>query len=272
MCQTNKRTNCHCADNSIVLDTISSTDDVRAWFAYYFPRDVAITDSLRVLALQGIQLIYGWIQYFFSGALWERLLEWTRRARGGSGNDNSLLADAADRRRNQTKEPVPELELIPILPGSVIVADLQPQQQRTRTRQKPRFAHAQINTTALEATFLNEEDYPASWMVYHRVLGVVKKTEAEEYDLKIEEKQEQSQEESMEKKDDSDDDHEGEEKKDESQGPEIDDEKTVHHSNVSIRRENSASPTQDDSSSSSSNNDDSHSAGYPVLHSIAASG
>lgn len=238
----------------------SNTDDIRAWFAYYFPRDVAVTDSLRVLALQGIQLIYGWLQYFFSGALWERWLEWTRasctRTGRADGRVNTIRRNAA--------EPLPALEWAPQLSGAVVVADLQPQKRRAR------FVHAQMNTLPLEPTFLHAEDYPAAWMVYHRILGVVKKTEAEEFDKQMAEQNQQQ----LAKNNDEDkepiNEEEEEEKKDEVQSStEIDDEKTVHHSNVSsIRREKAAS--QDDSSSSSDNNPSA--ASFPVLHSIAATG
>lgn len=34
----------------------------------------------------------------------------------------------------------------------------------------------------IEPAFLNDRDYPPGWMVYHRVLGVVPKTEADRYD------------------------------------------------------------------------------------------
>lgn len=36
----------------------------------------------------------------------------------------------------------------------------------------------------LEPAFLNEKDYPQDWLVYHAKLGVVLKTEADEYDKK----------------------------------------------------------------------------------------
>jgi hypothetical protein len=45
--------------------------------------------------------------------------------------------------------------------------------------------------TPLEPAFLNESDYPPGWMVYHPVLGVVFKTEADKYDSQQREKQEQ---------------------------------------------------------------------------------
>lgn len=220
-----------------------------------------------------MQLFYGWLQYFFSGALWERLLEWTRRTRGrvtfggGKNNDNSQMME---RWRNQTAEPLPELELVPILPGSVIVPDLQHGQNYKRSR--PPVRHAQINTAPLAATFLRREDYPASWMVYHRVLGVVKKIEADEYDRTMMEEQAMGQnlpdgaDECMNEEKGKDE----EEKKDEGKSADIDDEKTVHHSNVSMRNKNPASSGLDDSSSPSDNNNDS-SAAFPVLHSIVAS-
>jgi hypothetical protein len=34
----------------------------------------------------------------------------------------------------------------------------------------------------IEPAFLDDRDYPPGWMVYHRVLGVVPKTEADRYD------------------------------------------------------------------------------------------
>jgi hypothetical protein len=39
-----------------------------------------------------------------------------------------------------------------------------------------------INTHAIEPAFLNERDYPKGWLVYHPMLGVVSKEEADEYD------------------------------------------------------------------------------------------
>jgi hypothetical protein len=35
----------------------------------------------------------------------------------------------------------------------------------------------------IEPAFLSDRDYPPGWMVYHRILGVVPKTEADLYDL-----------------------------------------------------------------------------------------
>lgn len=45
----------------------------------------------------------------------------------------------------------------------------------------------------LEPAFLNERDYPAGWLVYHPVLRVVTKTEAETYDREVAEKQQEVQ-------------------------------------------------------------------------------
>lgn len=39
-----------------------------------------------------------------------------------------------------------------------------------------------INTNTIEPAFLNERDYPKGWLVYHAVLGVVSKEEADLYD------------------------------------------------------------------------------------------
>jgi hypothetical protein len=38
------------------------------------------------------------------------------------------------------------------------------------------------HTDTIEPAFLNEEDYPPGWLVYHPVLGVVPKEEADQYD------------------------------------------------------------------------------------------
>jgi hypothetical protein len=48
-------------------------------------------------------------------------------------------------------------------------------------------------STELEPAFLNESDYPAGWLVYHPILRVVTKGEAEEYDQVQAEKQQQQQ-------------------------------------------------------------------------------
>jgi hypothetical protein len=37
----------------------------------------------------------------------------------------------------------------------------------------------------VEPAFLHDEDYPAGWMVYHRILGVVPKLDADLYDGKV---------------------------------------------------------------------------------------
>lgn len=120
-----------------------------------------------------------------------------------------------------------------------------------------------MNTAPLQPTFLNEADYPAAWVVYHRVLGVVKKVEAEEYEEKIG---------IFNQKIEAENRNNDEEKKDESQGPEdvkgeLDDEKTVHCSNVSNSRD-TTNDERDESSSSSDN----PSSTYPILQSIAATG
>lgn len=65
--------------------------------------------------------------------------------------------------------------------------------------------HLRNNTTAaasmtitttpapLEPAFLKESDYPSGWMVYHPVLGVVVKTEADKYDREQQREKKQQQ-------------------------------------------------------------------------------
>lgn len=209
-----------------------------------------------------MQSIYGWTQYIFSGAIWEKVVEWTRERRTAVVR----LNQNADFARRNSDEVLPALDLQPILPGSVVAADFHPVSRLTK-----RKSSAKMNTTQLEPTFLNEEDYPASWVVYHKMLGVVKKTEAEEYEHKVGQFDQSSNDEEEEDEDvDSD-----EEKKDESselltQSGDLDDEKTVHHSNVSRRETREVvSSEQVDSSSASSNNP---SSAFPILRSITASG
>jgi len=42
--------------------------------------------------------------------------------------------------------------------------------------------HAPMGQEEIEPAFLNEKDYPPGWLVYHPVLGVVKKEEADQFD------------------------------------------------------------------------------------------
>ena len=48
-------------------------------------------------------------------------------------------------------------------------------------------------TRGIEPAFLNEEDYPPGWLVYHAELGVVPKEEADNYDAMLRRKQEEAQ-------------------------------------------------------------------------------
>ena len=241
------------------LLSTNKTDDLRAWYAYYFPRGVSKTDSLRILALQTLQSIHGWIQYLNSGALWEKVLEWTRLARRPSQRTG-----ARELARNTTAafagvEDLPELEWVPVVDNSVITApDLEPKTSVDRL-------HARMNTTELERTFLREIDYPPGWVVYHRILGVVRKTEADEYDEKIGYLESDGAEEERELNSDFAD-----EKKDEtSSSVELDEEQTVHHSNKSTNQGETVA-NADDSTSSSDNGQSSST--YSILHSITAGG
>jgi len=151
------------------------------------------------------------------------------------------------------------MELVPVAHNlsGITTPDLEPKTNTDRL-------HARMNTTELEPTFLREIDYPPGWVVYHRILGVVRKTEAEEYDEKIGYPESDGEKEETELNSDFAD-----EKKDETSAVELDEEKTVHHSNKSTNREGNVANVDD--SSSSSDNDQSSSA-YPILHSITAGG
>ena len=46
------------------------------------------------------------------------------------------------------------------------------------------FEQVTIHFEDIQPAFLNDEDYPKGWLTYHRVLGVVSKHEADEYNLK----------------------------------------------------------------------------------------
>jgi hypothetical protein len=153
------------------------------------------------------------------------------------------------------KEDLPELEYVPPLKGSVVALEFLPKagEKRPRTR---------LNTTPLAPAFLDETTYPRGWMVYHRELGVVAKSDAVEYDVKravddVEEKPPGFD----------------EEKKDESEhGDFLDDDETLHHSNTSPRQKSSAQQEDVEEDSSSSEENTTSASSFPVLHSIAAGG
>ncbi|KAL3934311.1 MAG: hypothetical protein SGARI_003446, partial [Bacillariaceae sp.] len=52
------------------------------------------------------------------------------------------------------------------------------------------FSSQSTTERDIEPAFLNEEDYPPGWMVYHAELGVVPKEEADAYDAMLRRKQE----------------------------------------------------------------------------------
>ena len=47
------------------------------------------------------------------------------------------------------------------------------------------FEQVKIHFEDIQPAFLNDVDYPRGWLTYHRVLGVVSKHEADEYNLKF---------------------------------------------------------------------------------------
>lgn len=228
------------------------TDYLRAWKEYYFPPDVSISDSVRVLAFQFLESIHAWIQFIFNGGLWEKFLEWTwlSQREGSFGRD--LSSGSSNHGR---KEDLPELEYVPPLKGSVVALDFQPKAGEKRPR-------VRMNTTPLSPAFLDETTYPRGWMVYHRELGVVAKCDADEYDVKR-------------AADDKEEKPVGfdEEKKDESEhGDPLDDDKTLHRSNTSPRQQVSAQQKDAEDDSSSSEENPTSAASFPVLHSIVAGG
>jgi len=192
--------------------------------------------------------------------LWEKVLDWTRRARQSSPQPVTRYMTRNTTDAFSGADDLPEMELVPVVDHSIIMApDLEPKGSADRLR-------ARMNTTELEPTFLRESDYPPGWAVYHRILGVVRKTEADEYDERIIYQENHEEEEKRELNTDFD-----EEKKDElSSAVEIDEEKTVHHSNKSTNREKEIAENAEDSSSSSDNGQSS--SVYPILHSITAGG
>ena len=61
----------------------------------------------------------------------------------------------------------------------------EPQLQESLAETK--YAHDALNpdhsaVKKLDDAFLNENDYPIGWLVYHPILGVVEKSEADNYD------------------------------------------------------------------------------------------
>ena len=177
--------------------------------------------------------------------------------------------------RSGSTEALPALELMPILPGSKAVVDVEPESFKT-----PQRKLARMNREPLQPAFLRDEDYPENWMVYHRSLGVVKKSEAAEYDRRVQETEELSSE--LEKAKASNFDEEKKDEPPEVDAPhvaDLDEDKTVHRSNVSMWPKSASSETgtasahgggDDDDESSSSSKDCSST--YPVVHSIAATG
>lgn len=253
-------------------------DDVRAWYAYYFPPDVSWKDSLGTILLQSLQSLWGRIQYLASGAVWEKVADWTRRIRhaamtrgGGDGDgDNAEMTHHDAAFRTIRADDLPALEATPVAPGALAAVVVSEEETRPKSSPSPR---TRINTAPLEPAFLRESDYPPGWLVYHRVLGVVTKSEADDYNEKMGFPEDHDGEE-----DEVEDDLDDEEKKDEpsaaaSTEEDMDEEKTVHHSNKSTGRNAAkAASTDNESSSSSSSNKKQSSSSFPIQHSIAASG
>ena len=228
----------------------------------------------------------------WNGALLERFWEWTREKRGiatdfgGATMVRGSTASPSNRRGSggqfeDIMSSLPAMECIPIQKGAVVVPELafnamSAAGEKSHNGNRATRLAARMNTTELEPTFLREQDYPAAWVVYHRVLGVVKKTEADEYDKNNKQNDLSSPEPEDEITEAGDQFGELEEKKDErlTTKNELDDEKTVHHSNVSSRRraDDSSTNPEESSSSSTTDNDNKQSADFPIMHSIAAGG
>jgi hypothetical protein len=89
-------------------------------------------------------------------------------------NDALPLEHVARRRRFSGTANMPELEnVIPLTNDN---------ETTSNGMVKKRKSHDAMDE--LEPAFLRDEDYPPGWMVYHPILGVVLKTEADKYQEK----------------------------------------------------------------------------------------
>ena len=77
--------------------------------------------------------------------------------------DNTRRFSGTDSRQDPERMPSPELQQQPSLPSVV-------QNQ------------VALNQDDIEPAFLNDQDYPPGWLVYHPLLGVVSKEDADKYD------------------------------------------------------------------------------------------
>jgi hypothetical protein len=205
--------------------------------------------------LEVLQYVYGIIQWITSGEIVEEVSQWAWQTLGGSGGGSggglysttsgtgsgggeNLLFRRGIRNNNlQFSLTLPELEVVPLISGSVVVKDLIPESHETSSSNK-HYRRSHMNTQPLPPAFKYPTDYPTNWMVYHSILGVVKKTEADQYDRNHTDDATEEEKEDATRGEENTVSRSGEEKKDEPgevDKSNLDEEKTIHHSNVSKR-------------------------------------
>lgn len=106
-------------------------------------------DSITALGVQTVEIIR---------AYWQVCIECMRPKQ------------RLERVRRQVSGQMPELEIVETTVDDRKHSNVSKGRARKRNRDE------------LEPAFLYEDDYPPGWLVYHPVLGVVEKTEADRYD------------------------------------------------------------------------------------------
>jgi hypothetical protein len=161
----------------------------------YFPRELTVREFLCEL---------WWSVHDYTRAYMQMGMEQVRRLVSRDSENAVALSPARNRVRRrrirrETSSSMPELEDVPDSeqsggpPGgfpenlssfamngtSDTIRNRHAEPEMLRRNNVPIPQH-RVND--MEPAFLNDRDYPPGWMVYHRVLGVVPKTEADRYD------------------------------------------------------------------------------------------
>jgi hypothetical protein len=118
---------------------------------------------------------------------------------GSNGNGRVLDDHASSTRRNigffsggAMGQPPPPPPLVIVGPNGGLQEDRSNNGRRSPSPASSFSSHSSTEH-AIEPAFLNEEDYPPGWLVYHVQLGVVPKEEADAYDAMIRRKLQEEQ-------------------------------------------------------------------------------
>jgi hypothetical protein len=178
----------------IAMHSFLFLDSLLQRWRYFFPRELTLWELLCEL---------WWSVHDYTRAYLQMGMEQIRRLVSWDSDNAAALSPARNRVRRrrirrETSSSMPELEDVPdseqtggpsgfqensslAMNGmSDTIRNGHAEPERLRRSDMPIPQH---RSNDIEPAFLNDRDYPPGWMVYHRVLGVVPKTEADLYDL-----------------------------------------------------------------------------------------